>query len=132
MKIETRHVHGRCCGKPHFGEIHIDQLYSVNQSPWKADIQVNDKVVSFKLDSGPDLSVLPASVYDSMKPSVQLKPANKVLLGPCNYVLNFTGKFQAKLTANQKCINNEAYLVSFRKVIAKQVCQSKSKPYQQS
>ena len=25
-----------------FGEIHIDQLDSVSQSPWKADIQVND------------------------------------------------------------------------------------------
>ena len=35
-----------------FGEIHIDQLDSVSQSPWKADIQVNDQVVNFKLDSG--------------------------------------------------------------------------------
>ena len=35
-----------------FGEIRIDQLDSVSQSPWKADIQVNDQVVNFKLDSG--------------------------------------------------------------------------------
>ena len=68
-----------------FGEIHIDQLDSVSQSPWKADIQVNDQVVNFKLDSGADVSVLPASVYDSLKPSVKFEPTNKVLLGLCNY-----------------------------------------------
>ena len=61
------------------GEIHIDQLDSANQSPWKADIQVNDQVVNFKLDSGADVSVLPASVYDSLKPSVKVEPTDKVL-----------------------------------------------------
>ena len=70
-----------------FGEIHVDQLDSVSQSPWKADIQVNDKVVNFKLDSGADVSVLSASIYDSLKPSVKLEPTNKVLLGPCNMQL---------------------------------------------
>ena len=54
-----------------FGEIHIDQLDSVSQSPWKADIKGNDQVVNFKLDSGADVSVLPASVYDSLKSSVK-------------------------------------------------------------
>ena len=83
----------------------------VSQSPWKADIQVNAQVVNFKLDSGADVSVLPASVYDSLKPSVKLEPTNKVLLGPCNYKLNCIGKFLAKLTANQKCIHNEIYVV---------------------
>ena len=68
-----------------FGEIHIDQLNSVSRSPRKAEIQVYYQVVNFKLDSGADVSVLPASVYDSLKPSVKLEPTNKVLLGPCNY-----------------------------------------------
>ena len=94
-----------------YGEIHIDQLDSVNQSPWKDDIQVNYQVINFKLDTGADLSVLPASIYDSLEPSVKLEPTNKVLLGPCNYKLNCIGKFQAKLTANQKCINNEFHVV---------------------
>ena len=42
---------------------------------------------------------------------MKLEPTNKVLLGPCNYKLNCIGKFQAKLTANQKCINNKVYVV---------------------
>ena len=33
-----------------FREIHIDQLDSVSQSPWKADIPVNDQVVNFELE----------------------------------------------------------------------------------
>ena len=57
-----------------FGEIHIDQFDSVNQSPSKADTHVYDQVVNFKLDSGADVSVLPASVYDSLKPSGSLSP----------------------------------------------------------
>ena len=61
-----------------FGEIHVDQLDSVNQSPWRADIQVNDQVVNFKLDSGAHVSVLPGSIHDSLKPSVNLEPTNKV------------------------------------------------------
>ena len=32
-------------------------------------------------------------------------------MGPRNYKLNCIGKFHAKLTANQKCINNEVYVV---------------------
>ena len=109
-----------------FGEIHIDQLDSVNQSPWKADIQVNDQVVNVKLDSGVDVSVLPASFYNSLKPSVKLEPTNKVLLGPCNYKLNCIGKFQAKLTANQKCIHNEVYVVKGleRPLLSRYVSQS--------
>ena len=42
---------------------------------------------------------------------MKLEPTNKVLLGPCNYKLNCIGKFQAKLTANQKCIHNKVYVV---------------------
>ena len=46
-----------------FGEIHIDKLESDTQSAWKADIEVNGQVINFKLDSGADVSVLPARVY---------------------------------------------------------------------
>ena len=67
---------------------------SVSQSPWKADIQVNDQVVNVKLDSGADVSVLPAGVYDSLKPSVKLEPTKKVLLGPCNYKLIVLASFK--------------------------------------
>ena len=42
---------------------------------------------------------------------MKLEPTNKVLLGPCNYELNCIGKFQAKLTSDQKCIDNEVYEV---------------------
>ena len=42
---------------------------------------------------------------------MKLEPTNKVLLEPCNYKLNCIGKFQAKLTANRKCIHYEIYVV---------------------
>ena len=91
------------------GEIHIDKLESDTQSPWKADIEVNGQVINFKLDSGADVSVLPARVYQTL--DVKLEPTNKVLLGPCNYKLDCLGKFKATLAVNQKCIDNEIYVV---------------------
>ena len=66
-----------------FGEIHIDKLESYTQSAWKADIEVNSQLISFKLDSGAGVSILPARVYQTL--DVKLEPTNKVLLGPCNY-----------------------------------------------
>ena len=48
------------------------------------------------------------------------------MLGPCNYKLNCIGKFQAKLTANQKCIHNEFYVVkgSERPLLSRYASQS--------
>ena len=57
---------------------HIDKLDSVNQSPWKADIQVNDQVVNFKLDSGADVSVLPKLGTQRYSPKLmQIQPFSK-------------------------------------------------------
>ena len=107
-----------------FGEIHIDKLESDTQSAWKADIEVNGQLINFKLDSGADVSVLPARVYQTL--DVKLEPTNKVLLGPCNYKLNCLGKLKAKLAVNQKCIDNEIYVVKGpeRPLLSRQASQS--------
>ena len=46
---------------------------TVNQCPLEVDIQLNDQSVNFKLDSGADVSVLPASAYGNLKTSVKLE-----------------------------------------------------------
>ena len=82
---------------------------SDTQSSWKADIEVNGQVVNFKLDSGADVSILQARVYQTLH--VKLEPTNKVLLGLCNYQLDCTSKFKAKLAISQKSVENEVYVV---------------------
>ena len=99
-------------------------MESHTQSPWKADIEINGQVITFKLDSGADVSVFSARVYQTL--DVRLEPTNKVLLGSCNYKLNCLGKFKAKLAVNQKCIDNEVYVVKGleRPLLSRQASQS--------
>ena len=91
------------------GEVYIDHL-KVGNSQWKVDILVNDKLVNFKIDSGADVSVLPVHIYEKLE-NINLKPTDKLLLGPCNYKLNCLGKFKAKLTANNLSVENDVYVV---------------------
>ena len=91
------------------GEVHIDHLKADNNQ-WKVDIMVNDQLVNFKIDSGADVSVLPAHTYEKLE-NTKLQPTNKVLMGPCNYKLNCMGKFKAKLTVNNLSVENDVYVV---------------------
>ena len=52
-------------------------------------------------------------MYDKLKEQteLELEPANKVVLGPCNYNLNCVGKFKAKHSANHKSVDNEVFVV---------------------
>ena len=107
-----------------FGEIHINKLESDTKSPWKAAIEVNDQLINFKLDSGADVSVLAGRVHQTL--DIKLEPTSKVLLGPCDYKLNCLGKFKAKLAVNQKCVDNEIYVMKGleRPLLSRQASQS--------
>ena len=60
------------------------------KSPWIATVLVDKKPVNFKLDSGADVTVVPYNTFLSIDLKIQLKPTDKVLLGPCNYRMNST------------------------------------------
>ena len=49
-----------------------------------------------------------------------------MLLGPCSYKLNCLGKFKATLAVNQKCIDNQTYVVKGleRPLLSRQASQS--------
>ena len=61
--------------------IHTDERPS---QPWKAEVLVNNSRVSFKLDCGADVTVIPLDLYEKLcNQSGELQPSNKVLMGPC-------------------------------------------------
>ena len=103
----------------------------IAKSPWTATLLVNKKPVTFNLDSGADVTVVP---YDSLlKLDVQtkLQPTDKVLLGPCKYKLNCKGKFTATLTNNSKSTKEHIYVVEGLTQPLLGRAAAKSKPYQQ-
>jgi hypothetical protein len=92
------------------GEIVVE---SIEAEPWKANLTVNDCKFQFKLDSGADVTVVPKHLYDKLsnKRKVKLQSTDKILLGPCNYRLNCLGKFNARITSENKFILEEIYVV---------------------
>ena len=90
------------------GEISED---SVRANPWRAEILVNGEPVSFKLDSGADVSVISEKTYDLLSVQGKLLPPDKKLYGPCKVPLFCKGKFTASLTHNLQCCADKIYVV---------------------
>ena len=96
-----------------FGEIikaiHSDERYS---QPWKAEVLVNNSRVSFKLDSGADVTVIPLALFEKLcNQSGELQPSNKVLMGPCRQQIDRAGKMRATLQSNKHTFNEDVYVV---------------------
>ena len=83
--------------------IHSDERGS---QPWKAEVLVNNSRVSFKLDSGADVMVIPLDLYEKLRnQSGELQPSNKVLMGPCRQQIDCVGKIRATLQSNEHTFN---------------------------
>ena len=83
----------------------------IAKSPWTATFLVNEKPVTFKFDSGADVTVVPHNSLLKLDVQTKLQPTDKVLLGPCKYKLNCKGKFTATLTNNSKSTKEHIYVV---------------------
>ena len=81
------------------------------KSPWIATVLVDKKPVNFKLDSGADVTVVPYNTFLNIDLKIQLKPTDKVLLGPCNYRMNCKGEFTVTLAYNQTSTKETVYVV---------------------
>ena len=66
---------------------------NATESPWIATVLVDKKPVNFKLDSGADVTVVPYNTFLNIDVKIQLKPIDKVPLGPCNYRMNCKREF---------------------------------------
>ena len=71
------------------------------KSRWISTVLVDKKPVNFKLDSGADVTVVPYNTFLNTDLKIQLKPSDKVLLGPCNYRMNCKGEFIVTLAYNK-------------------------------
>ncbi|CAB3990219.1 Hypothetical predicted protein [Paramuricea clavata] len=81
--------------------VHLDTINKSGNKPWTADIKINETNILFKIDSGPDVTVIPLTVYQQRKLQSTLKSTGKVLMGPCNYKMNCIGTFTSQLPRGQ-------------------------------
>ena len=63
---------------------------------WQAEVSVDNKAVNFRLDTGADVTVLPAGTFSRLfqRP---LSSADKLLCGPNRAQLDVIGRFDAQL-----------------------------------
>ena len=80
-------------------------------SSWVTQININYRVVNFKIDTGADMTVISDKEYDSVK-NGPLSPANK---GPSQETLVICGQFTAELqhTDTRAKAKQEIYVVKW-------------------
>ena len=69
---------------------------SSSSDTWQAELNVNDKLIKFCLDTGADATVLPLDTFNQLL-SASLSPLDKVLCGPNRAKIDVAGYFTAVL-----------------------------------
>ena len=83
---------------------------SGNHNPWEVTLQLNDKPVSFKIDTGAEVSVIPETVFKQLQ-GVTLNHAGRRLVGPGQNQLEVLGQFTAKLKYQNSAADEQIYVV---------------------
>ena len=78
-------------------DIFLGEVVSKQEKPWTADVTINSHRVTFKLDCGADVTVLPSKIFTEITDKPILLKTSKKLYGPCRYELKCKGEFEASL-----------------------------------
>lgn len=69
---------------------------------WREDVNMNETIVSFKVDTGSDVTILPKRLYDVIAPNTELIRSSAVLKGFGGNVVSTLGVCQIKCHLNKK------------------------------
>jgi hypothetical protein len=91
--------------------IFLDSMTSpTSHDAWYVDVAVNGQTVNFKIDTGADATVIPASLFNNrMKASLQRVDRN--LYGPNMSKLDVAGKFKANLRYKNRSTQIDVYVI---------------------
>ncbi len=76
---------------------------------WLKTIRLENKNVTFKLDTGAEVSVISEELASSLK--VKLEKAKKILNGLAGQTLDVIGQFNRKLSHGSQIIQETIYVV---------------------
>lgn len=77
-----------------------------------AKLSLNSSPVSFKIDTGADVTILFEGIYDSLHPPPTLVKKSKTLFGPADTTLPTHGYLLGKITQGEKATEQEILVVT--------------------
>lgn len=81
--------------------------------PWFADLTIRNHKVRFKIDTGADVSVIPAHIYHAItEGDSQLVKPDRPLFGPGRMPLSVLGRYSESLCKGEQVIQEEVYVVN--------------------
>ncbi|XP_061132648.1 uncharacterized protein K02A2.6-like [Syngnathus typhle] len=88
----------------------LGSLACESSDPWMTEIEMDKSNAVFKIDTGADVTAVPAGMYVKGQ-FKELKQTRKVLMGPGRSQLKVKGKFSATLKRRDKSIMEDIYVV---------------------
>lgn len=100
-----------------------------NSLPWMVDLKIHGKLISFKIDSGADTSVMSYDSFSKLRRPPCLAPAKSQLIGPSGSKLLCVGKFTAETCFHGKWFSFPVHVIKgvpgsnlLSRSVAEQMC----------
>ena len=81
------------------------------EPPWRTDLVIQGRRISFKIDTGADVSVIPKRVYDSLRPKPKLRPSFASLRSPGGE-LRHLGTFNAGVRQDDRSMQLRIFVLN--------------------
>ena len=85
-------------------------MSSNTDSAWLVTVHLEDKEVTFKLDTGAEVTAISEKSYNTLK-RVTLKSPSKSLFGPTHNSIQVLGQFQGKLQVGDKTSTETVFVI---------------------
>ena len=89
----------------------LDVVQTGSDTVWNATIQLNQQHVTFKLDTGAEVTAISHTIYKEKLPYIKLQPSSKSLVGPARQKLEVLGQFSGTLSTNQSTAEQTIFVV---------------------
>ena len=89
---------------------YLDVLITKQNSSWMSALQLNNKEVKFKLDTGAEVTAISQETHRLLGNPKLLRPT-KILRGPSHQPLKVVGQFQGELNSEGRATTQTIYVI---------------------
>ena len=93
-------------------EIKVMQVDQVTSKPWEVMLPINNTPVTWKMDSGADVSVVGENILQQISPKPEMQIVQINLAGPGQAKLSIRGMFEADLRHKDKVLKEKIYVIT--------------------